>query len=137
MAATSANGSILLINGPNLNLLGTREPEKYGFMTLVDVEKSAQEQCAALGFGFEGFQSNHEGAIIDRLHAARTDGTRGIVINAGAYTHTSIAIRDALSGIKLPFVEVHVRIILFLLVLECYSALTTFSVPLADLKRTR
>lgn len=108
MTTPSGNGSILLINGPNLNLLGTREPEKYGFTTLADVEKSGKELCARLGYDFEGYQSNHEGAIVDRIHAARADGTRGIVINAGAYTHTSVAIRDALSGIKVPFVEVHV-----------------------------
>ncbi|SPO19629.1 Catabolic 3-dehydroquinase [Ustilago trichophora] len=105
---TSSRPSILLINGPNLNLLGTREPEKYGSETLSDIEDKARAQCSELGFDFEGFQSNHEGALLDRIHAARTDGTTAIIINAGAYTHTSVALRDALSGIKVPFIEVHI-----------------------------
>ncbi|CDS02200.1 probable 3-dehydroquinate dehydratase [Sporisorium scitamineum] len=104
----SSKHSILLINGPNLNLLGTREPEKYGSETLADIESRAKEQCDGLGYDFEGFQSNHEGAIIDRVHAARTDGTTAIIINAGAYTHTSVAIRDALSSVRVPFIEVHI-----------------------------
>ncbi|PWZ01903.1 putative 3-dehydroquinate dehydratase [Testicularia cyperi] len=106
--STSSTASILVINGPNLNLLGTREPEKYGSATLSDVEGSGREQCTSLGLGFDAFQSNHEGAIVDRIHAARLDGTKGIVINAGAYTHTSVAIRDALAGVSIPFVEVHI-----------------------------
>ncbi|EPQ32013.1 uncharacterized protein PFL1_00211 [Pseudozyma flocculosa PF-1] len=108
MTASPVKGSILLINGPNLNLLGTREPDKYGTTTLAEVEAHAQSQCQAAGAGCQSYQSNHEGAIVDRIHAARIDGTtKTIVINAGAYTHTSVAIRDALVGVGLPFVEVH------------------------------
>ncbi|KAK9474926.1 Dehydroquinase [Dipodascopsis tothii] len=100
--------SILLINGPNLNLLGTREPQIYGYETLADVEASAAKQAQAAGVRLESFQSNHEGAIVDRIHQARLDKVDAIVINAGAYTHTSVAIRDALVGVSIPFVEVHV-----------------------------
>ncbi|ROV93701.1 hypothetical protein VPNG_08883 [Cytospora leucostoma] len=137
---------ILLINGPNLNLLGTREPHIYGSRTLADVSADAQNQARLLGVTLECFQSNHEGAIVDRIqeaagfvyHADSSDGgcptarewewkgpkdndfpTRGggwkegekvsaIIINPGAYTHTSVAIRDALLGVEIPFVEVHV-----------------------------
>ena len=106
---------VLLINGPNLNLLGTREPGIYGSASLADVEESAQTQARELGIQLEAFQSNHEGAIIDRIQeAARTkrdgDGQKisAIVINPGAFTHTSIAIRDTLLGVNVPFVEVHV-----------------------------
>ncbi|GAK62629.1 3-dehydroquinate dehydratase [Moesziomyces antarcticus] len=107
--ATKTRGqSILLIHGPNLNLLGTREPEKYGKETMSDIEQKAQKQCTELGLGFDAFQSNHEGALIDRIHAARADGTAAIVINAGAYTHTSVALRDALSSVPVPFIEVHI-----------------------------
>lgn len=99
--------NILLINGPNLNLLGTREPHIYGSTTLDDVVSSAREQATQLSVQFDTFQSNHEGAIVDRIHAAR--GTvDAIVINPGAYTHTSVAIRDALLGVGIPFVELHV-----------------------------
>ena len=99
---------VLVINGPNLNLLGTREPEIYGATTLAEVEDSLRAQGEALGVELSCFQSNHEGAIVDRIHAARTDGTRFVVINPGAYTHTSVAIRDAFSGVQLPFCEVHI-----------------------------
>lgn len=99
--------SILLINGPNLNLLGTREPHIYGSTTLSDIESTAKAQAADHRATLDAFQSNHEGAIIDRIHAAR--GTvDAIVINPGAFTHTSVAIRDALVGVDIPFVEVHV-----------------------------
>ena len=81
---------------------------RYGKETLTAIEGKAREQCGKLGFEFEGFQSNHEGAIVDRIHAARLDGTTAIIINAGAYTHTSVAIRDALSSIQAFFIEVHV-----------------------------
>ncbi|SNX81354.1 probable 3-dehydroquinate dehydratase [Melanopsichium pennsylvanicum] len=111
MAAASSSTSkpkILLINGPNLNLLGTREPQKYGKETLSEVENKALARCNELNFSFEAFQSNHEGAIVDRIHTAGTDGTTAIIINAGAYTHTSIALRDALSGVCVPFIEVHI-----------------------------
>ncbi|KAK7427075.1 Catabolic 3-dehydroquinase 2 [Neonectria magnoliae] len=98
---------ILLINGPNLNLLGTREPHIYGSTTLSDVEAAAKTQASGLSATLDAFQSNSEGAIVDRIQAAR--GTAdAIVINAGAYTHTSVAIRDALAGVDIPFVELHV-----------------------------
>ncbi|KAJ5742840.1 Catabolic 3-dehydroquinase 1 [Penicillium manginii] len=99
--------SILLINGPNLNLLGTREPHIYGSTTLADVESNAQATAAKHGHTLESFQSNHEGAIVDRIQAARGK-VDGIVINPGAYTHTSVAIRDALLGVGIPFIELHV-----------------------------
>lgn len=100
--------SILLVNGPNLNLLGTREPGIYGATTLADVEAAAVAQGEAAGYRVDCFQSNHEGAIVDRLHVARTDGTKFVVINPGAYTHTSVAIRDAFAGVSIPFCEVHI-----------------------------
>jgi 3-dehydroquinate dehydratase-2 len=99
---------LLLLNGPNLNLLGTREPEVYGADTLSDVEKAAAAQAAAAGATLACFQSNHEGVLIDRIHAARAEGIDGIVFNPGAYTHTSVALRDALAGVAIPFVEVHI-----------------------------
>jgi 3-dehydroquinate dehydratase II len=98
---------ILLINGPNLNLLGTREPEIYGSATLADVEADAQQQAARLSVHLETHQSNWEGAIIDRIHEARGK-IDGIVINPGALTHTSVALRDALVGVAIPFIEIHI-----------------------------
>lgn len=100
--------SVLLINGPNLNLLGTREPEVYGSTTLADVERLAIEQAQAAGATLSCFQSNHEGALIDRIHAASKEGVQAIVINPGGLTHTSVALRDALSGVAIPFIEVHI-----------------------------
>ena len=100
--------SILVINGPNLNLLGTREPAVYGRSTLADVERELAQRAAQLGLTVQAFQSNHEGALIDRVHAARTDGTDFIIINAGAFTHTSVALRDALAAVAIAFVEVHI-----------------------------
>ena len=99
---------ILLINGPNLNLLGTREPEVYGKQTLSDIENAAKQQIKAANGEFLCFQSNHEGALIDRIHAARTENVDAIIINPGGYTHTSVALRDALAGVAIPFVEVHI-----------------------------
>jgi 3-dehydroquinate dehydratase-2 len=99
---------ILLLNGPNLNLLGTREPQIYGGDTLADVEGRAVALGVARSVPVECFQSNHEGALIDRIHAARLDGTGFIVINPGGLTHTSVALRDALAGVAIPFFEVHV-----------------------------
>ncbi|KAK3050810.1 Catabolic 3-dehydroquinase 1 [Extremus antarcticus] len=99
--------SILLINGPNLNLLGTREPHIYGSATLADVETSAKQQTERLGFSLSTFQSNHEGHIIDRIQEARGH-CDFVIINPGGLTHTSVAIRDALLGVQIPFVEVHV-----------------------------
>ncbi len=97
---------LLLVNGPNLNLLGTREPAVYGTDTLADAERLATETAAAAGWEVRAVQSNHEGVLIDAIHAARTD-CAGIVINPGGLTHTSVALRDALSGVDLPVAEVH------------------------------
>ncbi|HEX4509975.1 MAG TPA: type II 3-dehydroquinate dehydratase [Burkholderiaceae bacterium] len=99
--------NVLVLHGPNLNLLGTREPAVYGSTTLVDIERDLQARATAAGATLQSFQSNHEGALIDRVHAARTDGTDFILINPGAFTHTSVALRDALAGIALPFIEIH------------------------------
>ena len=99
--------SILLINGPNLNLLGTREPHIYGHTTLKDVEASCKEHAQSLGAELQSFQSNTEGAIIDRIHEARGK-INVIIINPAGYTHTSVAIRDALTGVDIPFVEIHI-----------------------------
>ncbi len=98
---------ILIINGPNLNLLGEREPGVYGSQNYSDLCDMIMDKAEELGAKCEIFQSNHEGAIIDRLHSARTLFS-GIVLNAGAYTHYSYAIRDAISAIKIPVVEVHI-----------------------------
>jgi 3-dehydroquinate dehydratase-2 len=100
--------NLLLLNGPNLNLLGTREPEVYGASTLADIEQAAMVQAMAAGADLVCFQSNHEGALIDRIHAARAEGIDAIVINPGGLTHTSVALRDALAGVAIPFVEVHI-----------------------------
>lgn len=99
---------LLLLNGPNLNLLGTREPEVYGAATLADIESAATAQAGAAGATLVCYQSNHEGALIDRIHAAKTEGVDMIVINPGGLTHTSVALRDALAGVAIPFVEVHI-----------------------------
>lgn len=99
---------LLLLNGPNLNLLGTREPAVYGTTTLADIESAARDQAQALGATLRAFQSNHEGALIDRIHAARSEGVDAIVINPGGLTHTSVALRDALAAVEIPFVEVHI-----------------------------
>ena len=98
--------SFLLLNGPNLNLLGTRQPEIYGSTSLSDVEQMVTAYAGARGHEVVAAQSNHEGALVDQLHAARGVHA-GVVLNAGAYTHTSIALRDAISAIELPVVEVH------------------------------
>lgn len=99
---------ILLLNGPNLNLLGTREPEVYGRGTLAEVEARAALLCQQGGVELACLQSNHEGVLLDRIHAARIDGTSCIVINPGGLTHTSVVLRDALAGVAVPFIEVHV-----------------------------
>ena len=98
---------LLLVNGPNLNLLGRREPGIYGSATLADVERIASDAAAAYGYETRAVQSNHEGVLLDAIHDA-ADDCAGIVINAGAYTHTSVALRDALTGVALPFAEVHI-----------------------------
>ena len=99
--------NILLINGPNLNLLGTREPEIYGNKTLSDIEQELTKTAEIKRTKLECFQSNHEGEIVDKIHNS-VDKIQGILINAGAFTHTSISIRDALIGSKIPFVELHI-----------------------------
>jgi 3-dehydroquinate dehydratase-2 len=98
---------ILVLHGPNLNLLGTREPQGYGSTTLDQINAELTQRATAAGVSLEAFQSNHEGALVDRAQAARTDGTAFILINPGAYTHTSVALRDALAAVAIPFVEVH------------------------------
>jgi 3-dehydroquinate dehydratase-2 len=102
-----SRGTILVINGPNLNLLGTREPEKYGTSTLADVEQLATATGEADGFTVVSLQSNHDAVLLEVIHAARGTAV-GIVLNAGAFTHTSVALRDALAAVQLPAVEVHI-----------------------------
>ncbi|MEP7160386.1 MAG: type II 3-dehydroquinate dehydratase [Dermatophilaceae bacterium] len=97
-----------LLNGPNLNLLGTREPATYGNQTLDDVVARCQEVGRSLGLTIDAQQSNHEGDLVDAVQRMARDGVLGVVINAGAFTHTSVALRDALAGVGLPFVEVHI-----------------------------
>ena len=99
---------VLLLNGPNLDLLGTREPAVYGSATLGDVESTCRVRGGELGLDVLAFQSNHEGALIDRVHAASGEGVSFIVVNAGGLTHTSVALRDALAGVAIPFIEVHI-----------------------------
>lgn len=98
---------LLLLNGPNLNLLGSREPALYGAQTLAQIEAGLAAEAQRLGHELACFQSNHEGALIDRIHQARQDGVAFILFNPGGYTHTSIALRDALLGVGIPFIEVH------------------------------
>ncbi len=100
--------SFLVLHGPNLNLLGTREPQVYGHTTLPQIDAELAKMAADAGAKLQSFQSNHEGALIDRLHAARGDGTHFIIINPAGLTHTSVALRDALAGVALPFIEVHI-----------------------------
>jgi 3-dehydroquinate dehydratase-2 len=99
--------SLLVLHGPNLNLLGTREPALYGHATLEDIDRDLARIAAEGGATLRAFQSNHEGALVDRIQAARADGTDFIVINPAALTHTSVALRDALTGVAIPFVEIH------------------------------
>ncbi len=98
---------VLVLNGPNLNLLGTREPDVYGHQTLDGINSSLRALAEQHGAQCHFFQSNHEGGLVDRIHQARAEGVEFIIINAGAYTHTSVAIRDALAGVSIPFIEVH------------------------------
>lgn len=99
--------AILVLHGPNLNLLGTREPGVYGSVTLSQIDAELTQLAGAAGVALHTFQSNHEGALIDRVQAAAADGTRAIVINPAGFTHTSVALRDALAAVALPFIEVH------------------------------
>ena len=98
---------ILLLNGPNLNLLGSREPEVYGYTTLDDIVADATSYASSLGHQLSHLQSTAEHALIDGIHAAKTDGVKFIVINPGAFTHSSIALRDAFLGVSIPFIEIH------------------------------
>ncbi len=98
---------ILVLHGPNLNLLGRREPTIYGHTTLADIHLAMESRAKADGVLLESFQSNHEGELIDRIQAASTEGVNFIIINPAAYTHTSVGMRDALAGVAIPFVEVH------------------------------
>lgn len=98
---------ILVLNGPNLNLLGTREPAIYGPTTLADIERDLSSAAASQDVTALFYQSNHEGALVDRIQAARSEGVDFVIVNAGALTHTSVALRDALAGVGIPFVEVH------------------------------
>ena len=99
--------NILVLHGPNLNLLGQREPEIYGHQTLNEIDCEIVQLGEQLGAEVETYQSNHEGALIDRLHLALNDGTTGVIINPGGFTHTSVALRDAISALPIPVVEVH------------------------------
>jgi 3-dehydroquinate dehydratase-2 len=98
---------VLVLNGPNLNLLGSREPGIYGSRSLSEIEAELAEVARKKGAEVEFFQSNHEGALVDRIQSAKPDGFGFLIVNAGAFTHTSVAIRDALAAVALPFVEVH------------------------------
>jgi len=105
--ASKGRAGILVLHGPNLNLLGSREPEVYGHETLADIDRELAGIARKAGIPLQAFQSNSEGALVDRVHQADRDGIEFIVINPAAYTHTSVALRDALAGVAIPFVEVH------------------------------
>ena len=98
---------ILVLHGPNLNLLGSREPEIYGATTLADINAKLTDLATSANLSIDTLQSNAEYMLLDRIHAARTEGTRMILINPGAFTHTSVALRDALTGVAIPFLEIH------------------------------
>ena len=102
------NMKVLVIHGPNINLLGLREPETYGSLTMDEINQSIEQASRNLGFSVDFYQSNIEGELVNRIQATTKDGTEYIIINPAAYTHTSIAIRDALAAIKTPAIEVHI-----------------------------
>lgn len=106
-AMTDASNLVLVLNGPNLNLLGTREPEIYGHDTLDDIAMMLEDRAATLDLRIDLRQSNHEGHLIDWLHEAGSRGVRAVILNAGALTHTSIALHDAIKSIAVPVIEVH------------------------------
>ncbi len=106
-ADTPQIASVLVVQGPNLNLLGSREPGVYGATTLQQIHDHLHQVAGQLHIQLETFQSNSEGALVDRIHAAKQNNVQFILINPGAYTHTSVAIRDALAGVAIPFIEVH------------------------------
>ena len=101
------SGGVLVLHGPNLNLLGTREPQVYGRETLADIDRRLALKARAARMQLSTFQSNHEGALVDRIHQAGRDGVGFIIFNPAAYTHTSVALRDALAAVNIPFIEVH------------------------------
>ncbi|QWD47937.1 type II 3-dehydroquinate dehydratase [Polynucleobacter paneuropaeus] len=103
----SKNPSILVVQGPNLNLLGTREPEVYGKTTLEDIHQKLGQLANSHSVNLDTYQSNHEGELIDRIQKAKQEGVDFIIINPGAFTHTSVALRDVLAGVAIPFIEVH------------------------------
>lgn len=105
--APPPRGRVLALHGPNLNLLGTREPEVYGRTTLADIHTAMEARAQARGVVVESFQSNHEGQLVDRVQAAAAEGIDFIIINPAAYTHTSVALRDALAAVSIPYIEVH------------------------------
>lgn len=107
MQKNSVNRSVLVIQGPNLNLLGMREPEVYGTISLDDIHKKLADLAKQADISLETYQSNHEGELIDRVQKAKKDGASFIIINPGGFTHTSVALRDALAGVAIPFIEVH------------------------------
>ena len=107
IGADTMSSTILVIHGPNLNLLGKREPEVYGHLTLSDINQQLIAQAQQSDITLDTFQSNWEGAVVDRIHQAQQDGVQMIIINPAALTHTSVALRDALLGVAIPFIEVH------------------------------
>jgi 3-dehydroquinate dehydratase-2 len=106
-ASSGVDRRILVLHGPNLNLLGTREPQHYGSQTLAEIDATLKQQGAAVGVPVECFQSNAEHELVERVHAAAREGVGFIIINPAAFTHTSVALRDALAGVAIPFIEVH------------------------------
>lgn len=104
---SGASTTVFVLNGPNLNLLGLREPQIYGYETLDDIAGMLEDRARELGLEVDVRQSNHEGHLIDWLHEAQADGIKAVLLNAGAYTHTSVAIHDAIKSIKVPVIEVH------------------------------